>query len=55
MASAVEGVARARMDNDSIETEKDSLHRGSDGTVTSMHVGPDGTINSISRMFLLVY
>ncbi len=48
MASVVENVARARMDNDSIETETDSVHVGSDGTVTSMCVGPDGTINSIS-------
>ncbi len=39
------------MDDDSIETETDSVHVGSDGTVTSMRVGPDGTINSISRMF----
>jgi hypothetical protein len=51
MASVVEGVARARMDNASIETETDSVHVGSDDIVTSMHVGPDGTINSISRMF----
>jgi hypothetical protein len=48
MASVTEGVARARMDNDSIETETDSVHVGLDGTVTSMCVGPDGTINSIS-------
>jgi hypothetical protein len=51
MALLVESVARAHMDDDSIETETDSVHVGSDGTVTSMHVGPDGTINSISRMF----
>ncbi len=48
MASVVEGVARARMDDDSIETETDSVHVGSDGTVTRMCVGTDGTINSIS-------
>jgi hypothetical protein len=48
MASVVEGVARARMDNDSIETETDSVHVGSDGTVTRICVGTDGTINSIS-------
>ncbi len=48
MASVVEGVARARMDDDSIETEMDSVHVGSDVTITSMHVGLDGTINSIS-------
>ncbi len=44
----VEVVARARTDDDSIETETDSVHVGSDGTVTRMRVGPDGTINSIS-------
>ena len=48
MALVVEGVARACTDNDSIETETDSVHVGSDGTVTSMRVGPDSTINSIS-------
>jgi hypothetical protein len=48
MASVVEGVARARTDNDSIETETDSVHVGSDGTVTRMCVGTDGTFNSIS-------
>ena len=48
MALVVEGVARACMDDDSIETETDSVHVGSDGTVTSMRVDPDGTINSIS-------
>ncbi len=48
MASVVEGVARARTDDDSIETEMDSVLVGSDGTITSMRVGPDGMINSIS-------
>ncbi len=48
MASVVEGVTRAHMDNDSIETETDSVDVGSDGTVTSMCVGPDSMINSIS-------
>ncbi len=48
MASVVEGVVRARMDVDSIETQVDSVHVGSDGTLTRMCVGPDGTINSIS-------
>ncbi len=51
MGSVVEGVARARMDDDSIETETDSVHIGSDGTVTSMPVGLDSTISSISQMF----
>jgi hypothetical protein len=51
MALVVEGVARARMDDDSIETKTDSVHVGSDSTVTSMCVGPDGTTNSISRIF----
>ncbi len=51
MASVVEGVARARTDDDSIETETDSVHVGPDGTVTSMRVGPDGMINSISHFF----
>ncbi len=48
IALVVKVVARARTDDDSIETETDSVHIGSDGTVTSMRVGPDGTINSIS-------
>jgi hypothetical protein len=48
MASVAEGVARARTDDDSVETETDSVHVGSDGTVTRMCVGTDGTINSIS-------
>jgi hypothetical protein len=43
MALVVQGVARERMDDDTIETEMDSVHVGSDGTVTSMHVGPDWT------------
>ncbi len=46
MASVVEGVARAHMDNDSIETETVSVHVGLDGMVTSMCVGLDGTIKS---------
>jgi hypothetical protein len=50
IALVVEGVARARTEDDSIETETDSVHIGSDGTVTSMRVGPDSMINSISRM-----
>ena len=49
MSSVVEGVARARTDDDSIETETESVHVGSDGTVTRVCVGTDGTINSISR------
>ncbi len=48
MALVVEGIARVHMDDDSVETETDSVHIGSDGMVTSMHVGPDGTVNSIS-------
>ncbi len=48
MALVVKSVARARTDDDSIETEMDSVHVGSDGTVTRMCVGTDGTINSIS-------
>ena len=51
MSSVVEGVARARTDDDSIEMETESVHVGSDGTVTRMCVGTDGTINSISRTF----
>ena len=41
------------MDNDSIETEMDSVHIGLDGTVTRMCVGTNGTINSISQTFSL--
>jgi hypothetical protein len=51
MALVVEGLARARTDNDSVDTETDSVHIGSDSMVTSMRVGPDGTINSISHFF----
>jgi hypothetical protein len=48
IALVVEGVARERTDDDSLETQADSVHVGSDGTVTRMCVGPDSTINSIS-------
>jgi hypothetical protein len=51
MASVVDSVVRARTDDGSVETEMESVHVGSDGTVTSMHVGPDGTINSTSQLF----
>ncbi len=51
IALVVEDVARAGTDDDSIETETDLVHVGSDGTVTRMRVGPDGTVNSISRIF----
>ncbi len=44
-------VARAHTDDDSIETEMDSVHGGLNGTVTSKPVGPDGTINSFSQIF----
>ncbi len=50
MALVVEGVVRAGINGDSFETETDSVHVGSDVTVTSMCVGPDSTINSISQM-----
>jgi hypothetical protein len=53
MALVVEGVVRARKDDDSIETETGSVHVKSDGMVTRMCVGPDSTINSISRTFSL--
>ncbi len=53
MALVVEGVARARTDDDSIETEMDSVCIGLDSTVSSMRVGPDGMINSISQIFSL--
>ena len=51
IASVADGVARARVDNDSVETgtSTTSIHVDSDGTVTSAHLGgPDGMINSIS-------
>ncbi len=48
MATVVEGVARARTDDDSIEMEMGLVHVESDGTVTRMCVGGDSTINSIS-------
>ncbi len=51
MALVVEGIARAHIDDDSVESEMDSVHVGLDGTVTSMRIGPDGTINSISQFF----
>jgi hypothetical protein len=51
IASEVDGVARARTDDDSVEKDTASTHVDSDGTVTSVRLGPDGTINSISRFF----
>jgi hypothetical protein len=48
VVTVVEGVARARMDDDSVETEADSVHVGSDGMVTSICLGLDSMINSIS-------
>ncbi len=38
IASVVEGVARAHTDDDSFETETDSVHVGPRGTVTSMRL-----------------
>jgi hypothetical protein len=51
IASIVDGVARARTDDDSVETDIAPTHVDSDGTVTSIRLGPDGTINSMSRFF----
>jgi hypothetical protein len=51
IASVVDGVARARMDDDSIDMESALVHVDLDGTVTSICLGPDGKINSISRFF----
>ncbi len=48
IASVVDGVARACMDDDSIDTEAALVHIDSDGTITSICLGPDGTINSIN-------
>ncbi len=41
MVLVVEGVARAHVDDDSIEMETDLVHLGLDGTVTSIHLDPD--------------
>ncbi len=51
IASVVDCVARARTDDDSVESDIAPTHVDSDGTVTSVHLGPDGTINSISQFF----
>jgi hypothetical protein len=48
-----DGVARAHMDDDSVEmdTGTNAVHIGLDGTVTHVHVGQDSTINSIRHIF----
>jgi hypothetical protein len=53
IASVADRVARARVDDDSVEmdTGTTSVHVDSDGTVTSVCLGPDGTINSIRNIF----
>jgi hypothetical protein len=51
IASVVNGVARACVDNDSVEANSLSVQIDSYGTVTSIHLGPESTINSISQVF----
>jgi hypothetical protein len=53
IASVADGVARARVDDDSVEmdTSTTSVHVDLNGTMTSIHLGPDSTINSIRRIF----
>jgi hypothetical protein len=51
IASVADCVARARVDNDSVEMDTTLVHVDSDGMVTSVCLGPDGTTNSISQIF----
>jgi hypothetical protein len=52
IASVADGVARARVDDDSVETDgTTSVHVDSNGMVTSVRLGPDSTINFIRRIF----
>ena len=52
IASVADGVARAHVNDDSVETySTTSVHVDSNGTVTSVRLGLDSTINSIKRIF----
>jgi hypothetical protein len=51
IASVADGVARACMNDDTVETDTALVHIDSDGTVTSVCLGPDGMINSIRHIF----
>jgi hypothetical protein len=51
IASVADGVARARVNDDSVELDTTTVHVDLDGTVTSFCLGLDGTINSISQRF----
>jgi hypothetical protein len=51
IASVADGVARARVNNDSVEMDTTLVHIDMDGMLTSVCLGPDGTINSISQIF----
>jgi hypothetical protein len=55
IASVADDVARARVDNDSVETDTSttSVHVNSNGMVTSVCLGPDGMVNSIRHIFSL--
>jgi hypothetical protein len=55
IASVVDNVARARMDDYSVEmdTGTNSVHVGLDGTVTRVCLGLDSMINSIRHIFSL--
>jgi hypothetical protein len=48
IALVADGIARACMDHDSVETNTASVHVDLDYMVTSVCLGPDGMINSIS-------
>jgi hypothetical protein len=51
IASVMDGLAWAHMDDDSVETDIALTHIDSDGMVTGVRLDLDGTINSISRNF----
>jgi hypothetical protein len=51
IASVVKVVARAHVDDDSVENDLASVHIDWDGMVTSIQIDHNGTINSISRFF----
>jgi hypothetical protein len=53
IALVADGVARAHVDNNSVEMDTGTtlVHADLDGTVTSVCFGLDGMINYISRFF----
>ncbi len=57
IASVADGIARARVDDDSVEmdTSTTSVHVDSNGMVTSVRLGLDGRINSIRQAYFSSY